>query len=100
MGFGGLQGLGTLARDEVTEKEVVTAVGTAVQGIGEVGCRLKAIRKISPGSNIWRVQCSAEEFETEFTLYVFPDATPEELGQMTRDRLRIHLPRCQTNQAG
>jgi hypothetical protein len=56
---------------------------------------LKTIRKISPGSNVWKIICSADDLETEFTLYVFPDASPEEVSAMTRERLNLHLPRWQ-----
>jgi hypothetical protein len=100
MSLGGLPNLGALERDAVTTKEVVTVVKTAVQEIEDIGYELRTMRKISPGSNIWKVQCSAGEVETEFTLYVFPDATPEELTRMTRDRLSLHIPRWQTTQGG
>jgi len=60
---------------------------------------LKMIRKISPGSNVWKVACSTDDLETEFTLYVFPDASPEEVSAMTRERLILHLPRWQETEA-
>ena len=82
----------------MTDKEIVRIVAVAVQGFEETEADLKTIRKISPGSNIWKAECAMGEMDMEFTLYVFPDVSPETLADMTRERLRLNLPRWQTTQ--
>jgi len=80
------------------DEEVVRVVAAAVRGIEGFDLELRTIRKINSGSKIWKVLCSTGEFDTEFTLYVFSDASPEDLSDMTRERLSLHLPRWQATQ--
>jgi hypothetical protein len=90
----------TQAGDELTDEEIVKTVAAAVNGLDGTNPNLKSIRKISPGSNIWKAVCSTSGLETEFTLYVFPDASPEELSALTKERLILHLPRWQITETG
>ena len=83
----------------MTDEEIVRSVAEAVRGIEKEDLGLTMIRKISPGSNIWKVRCSTAGLETEFTLYIFPDTTTAELSEMIRERLHLHLPRWQTARA-
>ena len=80
----------------MTDKEVERVVATAVRNIEEVDLELKTVRKISPRSNIWKILCANGGSETEFTLYVFPDVSAEELSDLTRERLSLYLPRWET----
>jgi hypothetical protein len=82
----------------LTDKEVVRIVAAAVQGFEEIKADLKTLRKIGPGSNIWKATCAMGDMDMEFTLYVFPHVSPETLADMTRERLRLNSPRWQTTQ--
>jgi len=80
----------------LTDEEVVKIVAAVVQDFEEIETELKTIRKLSPGSNIWKAKCAMGDIDMEFTLYVFPDVSPEIVAEMTRERLRLNLPRWQT----
>ena len=80
----------------MTDEDVVRIVAAAVQGFDEIETVLKKIRKISPHSNIWKVTSTMGDTDTEFTLYLFPDVSAETVTEMTRERLRLNLPRWQT----
>ena len=82
----------------MTDEEIVKTVADALRGPEDLHLELKTIWKIGPGSNIWKVLCAIAGTEAEFKLYVFPDATTEQLAVQTRERLSFHLPRWHSSQ--
>lgn len=82
----------------MTDEEIVKIVAGAIPEPEDLPLELKTIRKMSPRSNIWKVLCRIGGTEAEFKLYVFPDATAEEVASETRERLNLHLPRWHNSQ--
>jgi hypothetical protein len=75
----------------VTKDQVVEAAGQAVSNLKDPQLKLNFAEQTSRTGNIWRISCWCDSRETEISVYLFPDISPEDATQLFQERLAKSL---------